>query len=299
MRCSLARPWHIENAFRAPQMHFERLSTVQAPNLGLSLDEKSPDAWFELRGGTVELQSLDIGSGARTSESRPPGKDCSAATWPARFSPTSRRRSNGGGVRHARGNARRSARGRTPFNRRCPPAGRSPSSCPGFLPARIVWKPWRNRPQTPHEHLPCDALRLLHRKLDGLRNLQLIGPVHRLHPGTRSGGDGDVADHRQLPAQACVAGVDVHFTGLVVDLHVSEKPYCERSRSAPREKRWRPRRRDVDLVRIGRGRGLREKDQCHGDHRCHYGKTVFHSLHINPHACSSPCEWSPLKLVAP
>lgn len=65
MRFSLARPWHVEDVFRSPLMHFERFSSIQAPNLGLTLDEKSPDAWFELRGGTVDLQSLDIERGAR------------------------------------------------------------------------------------------------------------------------------------------------------------------------------------------------------------------------------------------
>ncbi|HEV7429304.1 MAG TPA: hypothetical protein VGQ46_23370 [Thermoanaerobaculia bacterium] len=65
MRFLLAQPWHIENAFHSPLMHFERLSTIQAPNLGLSLNEKSTDAWFELRGGTVNLEMLDIGRGAR------------------------------------------------------------------------------------------------------------------------------------------------------------------------------------------------------------------------------------------
>lgn len=65
IRFSLARPWHVENAFHSPLMHFERLSTIQAPNLGLSIDESSPDAWFELSGGTIDLQTLDIGRDAR------------------------------------------------------------------------------------------------------------------------------------------------------------------------------------------------------------------------------------------
>jgi hypothetical protein len=74
MRFSLAQPWHIEDAFHSPLMHFERLSTIQAPNLGLTLDEKSPDAWFELRGGTVDLQTLDIGRGARVEIDNDPGE---------------------------------------------------------------------------------------------------------------------------------------------------------------------------------------------------------------------------------
>jgi hypothetical protein len=74
MRFSLSRPWHVENAFRSPRMHFERLSTIQAPNLGLSLNEPSPDAWFELRGGTVDLQTLDIARGARVEIDNDPGE---------------------------------------------------------------------------------------------------------------------------------------------------------------------------------------------------------------------------------
>ena len=73
MRFSLARPWQVENAVRSPGMHFERLSSIQAPNLGLSMDERSPDAWFELKGGTVELQTLDVGRGARVEINANPG----------------------------------------------------------------------------------------------------------------------------------------------------------------------------------------------------------------------------------
>jgi hypothetical protein len=64
MRFSLAKRWHAENVFHGSRMHFERLSTIQAPNLGLNFDEASPDAWFELRDGVIELQTLDIGRGA-------------------------------------------------------------------------------------------------------------------------------------------------------------------------------------------------------------------------------------------
>jgi hypothetical protein len=65
LRFSLARPWHIENAFRSSSMHFERFSTIQAPNLELNIDESSPDAWFALNGGVIELQTLDVGGDAR------------------------------------------------------------------------------------------------------------------------------------------------------------------------------------------------------------------------------------------
>ncbi|MEK6374763.1 MAG: hypothetical protein AABO58_18955 [Acidobacteriota bacterium] len=74
LRFSLARPWHVENAFHSPLMHFERLSTIQAPNLGLSIDEPSPDAWFELSGGAIDLQTLDIGRDARVEINTDPGE---------------------------------------------------------------------------------------------------------------------------------------------------------------------------------------------------------------------------------
>jgi hypothetical protein len=64
VRFSLAQPWHVEDAFHSSTMHLERLSSIQAPNLGLSIDESSPDAWFELNGGTIDLQTLDIDRGA-------------------------------------------------------------------------------------------------------------------------------------------------------------------------------------------------------------------------------------------
>ncbi|HUP61926.1 MAG TPA: hypothetical protein VNA69_16080 [Thermoanaerobaculia bacterium] len=74
MRFSLARRWQIENAFHSKRMHFERLSTIQAPNLGLSIAEASPDAWFELRGDAIDLQILDIDRGARVEINNDPGE---------------------------------------------------------------------------------------------------------------------------------------------------------------------------------------------------------------------------------
>jgi hypothetical protein len=74
MRFSLAQRWQIEDVFHAKLMHFERLSTIQAPNLGLSIDEASPDAWFVLRGDAIDLQTLDIGRGARVEINNDPGE---------------------------------------------------------------------------------------------------------------------------------------------------------------------------------------------------------------------------------
>jgi hypothetical protein len=58
---TLAKPWHIDDAFHSPLMHFERLSTINAPNLGLAIDQGSGDAWFELNGGHIDLQMLEVG----------------------------------------------------------------------------------------------------------------------------------------------------------------------------------------------------------------------------------------------
>jgi len=60
----LERPWHVENVFHSALMHVERLSTISAPNLGLTIDQRSGDAWFELKGGVIELQTLDVGQNA-------------------------------------------------------------------------------------------------------------------------------------------------------------------------------------------------------------------------------------------
>lgn len=59
VRTVLADAWHLENAFHAPLMHFERLASIAAPNLGLSIDG-SNDAWLQLDGGEIILQSLEF-----------------------------------------------------------------------------------------------------------------------------------------------------------------------------------------------------------------------------------------------
>jgi hypothetical protein len=59
----LAKPWHIDDAFHSKLMHFERVSKIQSPNLGLAIDQRSGDAWFELdarQGGRIDLQMLEI-----------------------------------------------------------------------------------------------------------------------------------------------------------------------------------------------------------------------------------------------
>ena len=63
MSATLAKPWRIDDAFHSPLMHFERLSSIQAPNLGLAIDQGAGDAWFELNGGQIDLQSLEVDKG--------------------------------------------------------------------------------------------------------------------------------------------------------------------------------------------------------------------------------------------
>lgn len=74
MRFSLAQPLHLDNAFQGKRVHVERVSAIQAPNLGLSIAEASPDAWFELRGDTIDLQNLRIGKGAGVEINNDPGE---------------------------------------------------------------------------------------------------------------------------------------------------------------------------------------------------------------------------------
>jgi hypothetical protein len=59
VRTVLADAWRLENAFHSPQMHFERLARIDAPNLGLSIDG-STDAWLRLEGGEIVLQTLEL-----------------------------------------------------------------------------------------------------------------------------------------------------------------------------------------------------------------------------------------------
>jgi hypothetical protein len=64
LTATVAKTWHIEDAFHARRMHFERLSMIQGPNLGLTIDHGSGDAWFEVEGGDLTLQMLQVSDGA-------------------------------------------------------------------------------------------------------------------------------------------------------------------------------------------------------------------------------------------
>jgi hypothetical protein len=61
---TLAEDWHVDNPFQSQLMHFERLSSIHAPNLGLSIKDDQGNAWVKLQGGKIALASLDIDKGA-------------------------------------------------------------------------------------------------------------------------------------------------------------------------------------------------------------------------------------------
>jgi hypothetical protein len=60
----LTTRWRIDSAFASGAMHVERLSTINAPNLGFDFAESSGDSWFKLEGGNIALQTLAIGEHA-------------------------------------------------------------------------------------------------------------------------------------------------------------------------------------------------------------------------------------------
>ena len=64
LRGTLAQDWRMELPYESAEMHFENLSDVQAPNLGLAVQEGMGDAWFRLEGGQINLESLQIDKGA-------------------------------------------------------------------------------------------------------------------------------------------------------------------------------------------------------------------------------------------
>lgn len=60
VRLTLAKPWRSENTFHSSFMRLDRLTTIEAPNLGLALDDTSNDAWVELAGGRIDLATIEI-----------------------------------------------------------------------------------------------------------------------------------------------------------------------------------------------------------------------------------------------
>ena len=64
VRGRLAHDWDLRSPFAGALVHVEHLSSVQAPNLGLSTDDGSGDVWFKIEGGRAVLQSIHIREGA-------------------------------------------------------------------------------------------------------------------------------------------------------------------------------------------------------------------------------------------
>ena len=64
LRGTLSQDWRGELPFQSSEMHFDNLSDVQAPNLGLAIQGGMGDAWFKLEGGQINFESLQIDRGA-------------------------------------------------------------------------------------------------------------------------------------------------------------------------------------------------------------------------------------------
>ncbi len=60
----LLTDWRLDNPFRSALVHVERVNHLDAPNLGLTIDDSEGDAWASLDGGQVTIQSLQIDRGA-------------------------------------------------------------------------------------------------------------------------------------------------------------------------------------------------------------------------------------------
>ncbi|MEK6374772.1 MAG: hypothetical protein AABO58_19000 [Acidobacteriota bacterium] len=60
LAATLRSPWRAENVFHSSLMHVERVSTINAPNLGLAIEQHAGDAWFELKGGDIGLEMVEI-----------------------------------------------------------------------------------------------------------------------------------------------------------------------------------------------------------------------------------------------
>lgn len=65
----LLSDWRLDNPFRAPNVHMERLGKLAAPNLGVDINAPEGDAWVRLEGGQITVQSLQIDKGALVSMS--------------------------------------------------------------------------------------------------------------------------------------------------------------------------------------------------------------------------------------
>ncbi len=64
LRGTLSHDWRVDLPFQSNAMHFENLSDVSAPNLGLAINGGRGDAWFKLEDGQLSLERLQVDQGA-------------------------------------------------------------------------------------------------------------------------------------------------------------------------------------------------------------------------------------------
>ena len=65
LRADIAKDWRFDPRISGEVVHLERVTSLQAPNLGIVVDNDQGDAWVRLQGGRIVLQSLHLPSGAR------------------------------------------------------------------------------------------------------------------------------------------------------------------------------------------------------------------------------------------
>lgn len=56
----LQTDWRLDNPFRSSVIHLERVNKLNAPNLGVTIDDPEGDAWASLDGGQITIQSLQV-----------------------------------------------------------------------------------------------------------------------------------------------------------------------------------------------------------------------------------------------
>lgn len=61
---TLGSGWQIEAPLHCNLIHLENLENIEAPNLGMSINETDSDAWITIDGGHLSLQSLQIDASA-------------------------------------------------------------------------------------------------------------------------------------------------------------------------------------------------------------------------------------------
>lgn len=63
LHMTLSQQWNLNDSIAGRQIHLDRLSTLQDPALGLSLDDSDGDVWLRVEGGQIAIQSLQVAGG--------------------------------------------------------------------------------------------------------------------------------------------------------------------------------------------------------------------------------------------